>query len=145
MGDLQQLAYNQAPYQILVYDGDLAAYRTDRFSGWHQMPSGSGVPLFVVGNIDYTQLTDATVPASPAASPSAAPAAGAPSASAAGSGVAGANPSPVATPAASPAASSSSSSTPVLLIGAIVLIVILAVGIVIWRRGMRRGGPVEDE
>ena len=145
MGELQQLAYEQAPYQILVYDDELAAYRTDRFAGWQQMPSGSGTPLFVVGNIDYTQLTDATAPASPSPAASSATASGAPSASAGASGVAGVNPSPAATPATSPADSSSSSSTTLLLVGVIVLIVILAAGILIWRRGMRRGGPVEDE
>ena len=145
MGELQQLAYDQAPYQILVYDDGLAAYRTDRFGGWHQMPSGSGVPLFVVGNVDYTQLTDATAPASPSPAASVAAASGAPSASAGAGGVVAASSAPVATPATTPAESSSSSSTTPLLVGAIVLIVILAVGILAWRRGMRRGGPLEDE
>ena len=66
---MQNLIYDQAPYDILYYDSNLVAYRTDKFAGWQNMPS-NGTPLFTYGTINYTLLTDATVAPSPAPSAS---------------------------------------------------------------------------
>ena len=40
---MQQIIYDQAPYHILYYDAALHAYRTDRFEGWQNQPTGNGV------------------------------------------------------------------------------------------------------
>ena len=60
---MQNLIYDEAPYDILYYDANLDAYRNDRFAGWQNMPA-DGTPLFTYGPLGYTLLTDATaVPA----------------------------------------------------------------------------------
>ena len=56
---MQNLIYDQAPYDILYYDSNLAAYRTDKFAGWVNMPA-NGTPFFSYGTLNYTLLTDAT-------------------------------------------------------------------------------------
>ena len=35
---MQNLIYDEAPYDILYYDANLDVYRTDRFAGWQNMP-----------------------------------------------------------------------------------------------------------
>ena len=57
MAQMQQLFYDQAPYQILYYDDELHVYRTDKFGGWQNQPTDGGTPLFVNGTINYTKLT----------------------------------------------------------------------------------------
>ena len=57
---MQNLIYDEAPYDILYYDANLDAYRTDRFAGWPNQPTANGTPLFTYGALDYTLLTDAT-------------------------------------------------------------------------------------
>ena len=57
MAQMQQLFYDQAPYQILYYDDELHVYRTNKFGGWQNQPTDGGTPLFVNGTIDYTKLT----------------------------------------------------------------------------------------
>jgi len=125
---MQQLVYNEAPYIILYYDSELHAYRTDKFSGWTNQPPDNGTPLFGYGSIGYTVLTDAK--AQPSAPPSEAP----PAASAGASPAASASPSPSPT--------SSSDSTVPLVIGAVALIAVIAVGLVVMRG---RRGSVEEE
>ena len=71
LAQMQNLIYDQAVYDILYYDANLAAYRTDRFGGWQNQPTSNGTPLFSYGSIDYTLLTDATAVPSPL--PTAAP------------------------------------------------------------------------
>ena len=56
---MQNLIYDQAPYDILYYDANLAAYRTDRFAGWENQPASNGTPLFTYSTLNYTKLTDA--------------------------------------------------------------------------------------
>ena len=59
---MQNLIYDQAPYDILYYDANLDVYRNDRFAGWQNMPA-NGTPFFTYGTLDYTLLTDATAAA----------------------------------------------------------------------------------
>lgn len=48
--ELQKLAYDEAPYIILLYDNNLQAIRSDRWTGFKQIPAGTG-PYFL--NISY--------------------------------------------------------------------------------------------
>ena len=57
IAQMQQLFYDQAPYQVLYYDDELHVYRTDKFGGWQNQPTDGGTPLFVNGTINYTKLT----------------------------------------------------------------------------------------
>ncbi len=136
LAQMQNLIYDQAPYDVLYYDSNLAAYRTDKFAGWVNQPS-NGTPLFTYSTLDYTKLTNAAAAPSPtpaaseASTASSAPSAGTPAAS---------------TPAATPGPSadtgnaSSSSGLPVALIG--LLAVVVVVVLVLMRR---RGPQAEDE
>ncbi len=36
------MIYDQAVYDILYYDSNLAAYRTDKFAGWQNQPLRTG-------------------------------------------------------------------------------------------------------
>ena len=74
---MQNLIYDEAVYDILFYDANLAAYRTDRFAGWQNQPLGNGTPLFTYSTLQYTLLTDATAQPSPTPAPSAEPGASA--------------------------------------------------------------------
>jgi peptide/nickel transport system substrate-binding protein len=77
---MQNLIYDEAPYDILYYGANLDAWRTDRFAGWQNMPP-EGTPFFTYGNLNYTRLTKAQ----PTPASQSAPAAtGGPSASASG-------------------------------------------------------------
>jgi len=138
MAQMQQLIYDAAPYQILDNSSELHVYRTDKFANWQQMPPKTGTPLFVMGNINYTQLTDATaLPSpSPSSATSAAPAGSVPPS--AGQSAASATPAP------SGGGSGGGSSSALLLVGAVGLVAVLAVGFVIVRRG-RAGGPPKEE
>ncbi|MGZ8514585.1 MAG: ABC transporter substrate-binding protein [Candidatus Limnocylindrales bacterium] len=129
LAQIQNLIYDQAPYDVLYYDANLDAYRTDRFAGWQNMPS-NGTPMFTYGTLGYTLLTDATAVAS--APPSAEPAA---SGSSAG-------PSPSAAPAPSPT-STTGDNTALIVVVALVVIVVIGGGFVMSRR--RTGASAEDE
>ncbi len=48
--ELQKIAYDEAPYIILLYDNNLQAIRSDRWTGFKQIPEGAG--LFFL-NINY--------------------------------------------------------------------------------------------
>jgi ABC-type dipeptide transport system, periplasmic component len=126
---MQDIIYDDAPYDILYYDANLEAYRTDRFAGWQKQPSANGTPLFTYGTLDYTLLTNAAAVA-PSPSPSAAESNGA-----------------VVPPTASPSASgetspSGSSNTTVIVLIAAVLAVVV-VGLVLASR--RRGAKEREE
>ena len=129
--EMQEIFYAEVPNIPLYYDSELHAYRTDRFAGWQNQPPDSGTPLFGFGPLGYTLLTDAT--AAPSPSPEA-------STPATASGSPGA-----ATPAPSGGSgtpTASSDNTPLLIVGAIVVIAIVA-GLVFAMR--RRGGAAEEE
>ncbi len=49
--------YDSATYNVLYYDGDLQAYRTDRFEGWLQQPAETGPVLFSNSSPTYANLT----------------------------------------------------------------------------------------
>ena len=51
---MQNLIYDEAPYDILFYDTNLDAYRTDRFAGWQNQPVDTGTPFFTYSTLDYT-------------------------------------------------------------------------------------------
>ena len=137
MAEMQQLIYSQAPYHILANDSELHVWRTDKFTNWQQMPPGTGTPLFVMGNLDYTLLTDAT------AAPSPTPAAPATPAASANAGPASVP--PAATPAPAPAPAASSSDGTMLLLGAVVLVAIIVVGLVAWRSAASRRRKDQEE
>jgi peptide/nickel transport system substrate-binding protein len=138
MTQMQQLFYDQAPYQILYYDDELHAYHTDKFSNWQTQPTSGGTPFFVNGSINYTTLKLASE-VSPSASASAGVDA---SASAAAGGSAG--PSTPATPAPSGSGSATGSSgdSTLLLIGVVLVLVGVGAAIALSRR---RRAAVEDE
>jgi hypothetical protein len=123
---MQEIFYRDAPYHVLYYDSELHAYRTDRFGGWVNQPPENGTPLFGYGPIGYTKLTPAVV-----ASPE-------PSAASPGAG-ASAAPSP---PPGSGSGTGVSDMTPILL-GLVAVVAIVAVGLVLARRG--RGAAAEEE
>ncbi|HEX4897190.1 MAG TPA: ABC transporter substrate-binding protein [Candidatus Limnocylindrales bacterium] len=58
--EMQQIAYDEAPYIIMYYDAELHAYRTDKFAGWKNQPTNGGTPLFGYGSGGYNVLTVAT-------------------------------------------------------------------------------------
>lgn len=134
LAQMQDLIYNDAPYDVLYYDSDLAAYRTDKFGNFVDVPS-NGTPFFTYTTLSYTKLTSAQAAAS--ASPSAEPSAG--GASAGPSGPASAAPTPG--PSAG-TADTSAGSAPVALIGLVVVVVVVVVGLLLMRR---RGSQAEDE
>jgi peptide/nickel transport system substrate-binding protein len=60
------VAYDQAPIDVLFYDDELHAHRTDRFGDWSTTPAEGGTSLFTSGVQGYLDL----VPASTVATPS---------------------------------------------------------------------------
>lgn len=128
IAQMQNMIYDAAPYDILYYDANLEAYRTDRFAGWQNQPTANGTPLFSYGTLNYTRLTDASL------QPTATPAASQP---------AGATAAPTPSPTESPSTSNTSDSTPLVVGGAIVVIVIVAAGIWFARRRGREAAEEE--
>ena len=49
--------YDSATYNVLYYDGDLQAYRTDRFEGWLRQPADTGPVMFSNSSPSYANLT----------------------------------------------------------------------------------------
>jgi len=133
LDQMQNLIYDEAPYDILYYDANLDAWRTDKFAGWVNQPTTTGTPMFTYGTRMYTLLTDATI------QPSAAPSTAAESAAAGGSATAATSaPSSV-----DSGTTSSSGNSTLLIVGAIILIVVVLGGILMSRR--RSAANLEDE
>jgi peptide/nickel transport system substrate-binding protein len=132
LAQMQNLIYDEAPYDILYYDSNLDAYRTDKFAGWQNMPE-NGTPMFTYGVLNYSLLTDAT--AVPSAEPS----------NAAPSGSSGSEATP--TPSAGGGDSTSGSGDNTLLIGGLVVIVIVVVvgGLILSRRRTASAAADDDE
>ncbi len=128
---MQNIIYDDAPYDILYYDANLEAYRTDRFAGWQKQPTANGTPLFTYGTLDYTLLTNA---AAVAPSPS-------PSAAASNAAVVPPSASPSASAETSPSTTGSSNTTVILLV--VVIVAVIVVGLVLASR--RRGARERDE
>jgi len=136
LAQMQNMIYDQNVYDILYYDSALAAYRTDTFANWVNVPS-NGTPLFTYTTLSYTKLTSAAAAAS--ASPQASEGASA-SASAPASSVA-----PSAAPSAAPGGTTDTGSAggaPVALIALLAVVVIVVVALLLARR---RGPAAEDE
>ena len=126
LAQMQNLVYDQAVYDILYYDANLEAYRTDRFAGWTNMPP-NGTPLFSYGTLNYTLLTDAT--AVPTAGPSASPAPGATTGP---------------TPSAAPSGSSGGGDNTALILVVVAAVIVVLGGWWLMRRN-RAAGAQEEE
>ena len=68
VGQMQDLAYDDAPYLVLFYDDELHAHRTDRFEGWTTQPRDGGVSLFTSGVQAYLDLVPLGTSATPSPS-----------------------------------------------------------------------------
>jgi peptide/nickel transport system substrate-binding protein len=131
--EMQNIIYDEAPYDILFYDSYLDVYRNDRFAGWQKMPSADGIPFFTYGTLNYTLLTDA------ADQPSPSPAAASASTDAGQS---------AATPAASAAgenAASSGTNTGLIIAVVAVIAVVVVGGLLMARRRSSATGGGDDE
>jgi peptide/nickel transport system substrate-binding protein len=130
LAKMQNLVYDQAVYDILYYDANLDAWRTDQFAGWRNSPS-NGTPLFTYGVLQYTLLSDAS--AVPTAGPTATPAAG--------SSAAPVTPAPSATPGNT--SGSGDATVPIIIVVLIVLVV--AGGWWFTRRRSAASAAADDE
>lgn len=131
IAEMQQIFYTEAPYHILFYPSQLDANRTDVFGGWRDQPEKNGNPLFGFGSLDYTYLTDAKAPAP---TPSATPAGSATATAGSSQALVSSAPAPTAS-AAPDASTTSSGSSPLLFVGIAALVVIVAIGLYVLRRG----------
>jgi peptide/nickel transport system substrate-binding protein len=130
LAKMQNLVYDQAVYDILYYDSNLDAWRTDVFAGWRNSPD-NGTPLFTYGTLGYSLLSDATAVPTP----------GPTLAATAGSSAGPATPAPSAVP----GGTSGSGDSTVLIIG-LAGVVVIVIG-ALWYMNRRRRTTVaaEDE
>ena len=135
LAEMQNLIYDEAVYDILYYDSNTEAYRTDRFAGWQNQPTENGVPFFTYSTLQYTKLTDASLEPTPA------PSAAAPSGSPGASAVA-ATPAPSGT--TTPPTSDAGSTGP-LLAGLAALVAVVAVGLVWYSRRRTAAAAVDED
>ena len=141
MGQMQQLMYDQAPYQVLYYADELHVYHTTKFSNWKTQPVEGGTPFFVNGSINYTtlQLAGAVSPSASAAAPSAG--ASTPVSSAGPSEAAVASPAP-SSGTGDNGSATSGGNTPLLIAGIVLVIVAIGAAFVLSRR--RRAAAEEE-
>jgi peptide/nickel transport system substrate-binding protein len=123
LAEMQNMVYDQAVYDILYYDSNLDAYRTDRFAGWRNQPS-NGTPIFSYGTAQYTLLTDATAVPTPGPTTAASAA-------------------PGATAAPSPSGTSGSGNNTTLIILLVIILILVAAWWLYMRR--RRTPTIEEE
>jgi peptide/nickel transport system substrate-binding protein len=129
VGDMLDLAYDEAPYLILFYDDDLHAYRTDRFEGWPAASGDGRVNFFTFGVAAYLDLVPVGFTATPSpATPTPAAPATAPPTSA---------PTPAPTPEPQPLAGVRSTLTAPVLVGLLVAVGVATAALVTAR--LRRG------
>jgi peptide/nickel transport system substrate-binding protein len=57
---MEGMVYDDAPYVVLAYYGDLQAYRSDRFTGFTQQPPKTGPLLFQQGVQSYLTIRPVT-------------------------------------------------------------------------------------
>ena len=137
LAQMQNLIYDKAVYDILYYDANLEAYRTDRFAGWQNQPIDSGEPFFTYSTLQYTKLTNAK--AAPTPAPSQAEASGSPAASGAPSAAA-ATPAP----SASGSGDSAGSTTPIL-IGVVIAVIAIIAGVFLANRRKTAAAKPDDD
>jgi peptide/nickel transport system substrate-binding protein len=126
---MQNLIYDEAPYDVLYYDANLDVYRNDRFAGWQNMPS-NGTPFFSYGILNYTLLTDATAVPTPGPTVVASP---------------GSSAGPTSAPSSAPSTgdtSGSGTSTLLLVLAAIAVVVVVGGW---WLMRSRRAVKVDEE
>ena len=141
LAKIQNLIYDEAPYDILFYDANLDVYRNDKFAGLQNMPP-DGTPMFTYGNLNYTLLRDATAtppatPEAPTAAASEAPGQTAPAAPTSA-------PSATATAGSTDSPSSGSGSNTTLLLVLVAVVAVVVVGGLVYSR-RRSATNVEDE
>jgi peptide/nickel transport system substrate-binding protein len=125
LAQMQNLIYDEAPYDIVYYDANLDVYRNDRFAGWQNMPA-NGTPFFSYGILNYTLLSDATAVPTPGPTVLA---------------TAGASGAPATQPPSTGASDTGGSSTLLILLLVIVLVVVGAW----WYLRRRRAATVQEE
>ena len=125
LAQMQNLIYDEAPYDVLYYDANLDVYRNDKFAGWQNMPA-NGTPFFSYGILNYTLLTDATAVPTPGPTVLA---------------TAGASGAPATQPPSTGASDTGGSSTLLILLLVVVLVVVGAW----WYMRRRRAPAVEEE
>jgi peptide/nickel transport system substrate-binding protein len=127
LAEMQNMVYDQAVYDILYYDSNLDAYRTDKFAGWRNQPP-NGTPIFSYGDEQYTLLTDATAVPTPGPTTAAS---------------AGASAAPGATQPPSTGGTSGSGNNTTLIILLVIVVLVVLAG---WWYMRRRGTPsIEEE
>ncbi|HEX5591579.1 MAG TPA: ABC transporter substrate-binding protein [Candidatus Limnocylindrales bacterium] len=122
--EMQEIAYEEAPYIIMYYDAELHAYRTDKFGGWRNQPTEGGTPLFGYGSGGYNTLTDLNAEPTPGPTDPTSPTAG-----------------PTPAPSGSGSGDGGGDSTP-LILGIVGLVVVAAGALLLMRR---RSAAAEDE
>jgi len=141
LAQMQNLIYDQAVYDVLYYDSNLAAYRTDVFGNYVNVPD-NGTPLFTYTTLGYTKLTSAAAAASPSPVASASEAPSSSTGASAGTPSAAASSAPTPAPSADTGNASSTGGAPVALFGLIGVVVVVVVVLLLVRR---RGPSAEDE
>jgi peptide/nickel transport system substrate-binding protein len=132
LAQMQNLIYDEAPYDVLYYDANLDVYRNDRFAGWQNMPA-NGTPFFTYGILDYTLLTDATAVPTPGPTDNATVAPGGSAApTTAGSS-------------AVPSNNTASSGTTTTIAIVVALVILAAAGLWWFSRRRKATASVEDE
>ncbi len=144
--DMQQKLYTEAPYAVLWYSQAIEAYRSDRFTGFVQLPRSGGAIWGAWAYGPYgSRLSVALVGAEPTAAPTSSPVATASAEASAGPSASAVAPTPasseeaiVTTPA--PTAAPGDNTTPTggdntpLFVALIVIIVVLLGGGILWIR-----------
>jgi hypothetical protein len=136
LAEMQNLVYDEAVYDVLFYDAELHAYRTDRFAGWQTIPAADGTPFFTYGTLNYTYLTDATAQASPSPGASAGASPGASPGASAG---------PSASPGGGDGGTGGGGDNTLLIVGAVAALAVVVGGLVLVSRRRSAGGGDEDE
>ena len=142
LAQMQNLIYDKAVYDILYYDANLEAYRTDRFAGWTNQPAANGVPFFTYSTLQYTKLTDAKL--APTPGPSEALATGSPGASVT-PGTVGSPSATASSGPATPVDTGSSGSNTLLIVAIVAVIAIVAVGLGLSRRRGKTASAEDDD
>ena len=58
--EMQKIAYDEAPYIIMVYDNNLQAIRSDRWTGFKQLPADTGLYFLNISDYNYVNIKPVT-------------------------------------------------------------------------------------